>query len=179
MLGSADAWGYTWIARVGVNQGKGAVKIQIYNNAIGTKKVVTTSPIATNETGLKNCTTTVSLGSTNGWPICVVVADSTGYTFEGWYDSGGTRKSGNRTYNTNGKWSGNWTKIYYAKFTANSYDVTLNPNGGSGSNQTVSATYDAAMPSKIKNTNNNITAPIRDGYDFAGYYDAQSGGTHY
>ena len=57
--------------------------------------------------------------------------------------------------------------------------MTLNPNGGSGSNQTVSATYDAAMPSKIKNTNNNITAPIRDGYDFAGYYDAQSGGTKY
>lgn len=169
-VSSVNAWSYTWIARVGVNQGKGSVKIQIYNNALNRKRVVAESEVATNTT-LKNCTTTVTLGSTYGWPICVVVSESTGYTFEGWYDSNGTKKSSSWTYETNAEtswsrgWSGNWTKTYYAKFTANSYDVTLAPNGGTGSNQTINATYDAAMPSKLKN-NNSIVAPTRAGYTF-------------
>ena len=185
-FGVGNAWGYTWTAKVGVSQGKGSVKIQIYNNAKaiwGGKKVVAESGVATNTT-LKNCTTTVSAPTTYGWPICVVESESTGYTFAGWYDADGNQKSTSWTYETNSEtllsagWSGTWTKTYYAKFTANSYDVTLNPNGGSGSNQTISATYDAAMPSKLKN-NNSIVKPSRNGYTFAGYYDAQSGGTKY
>ena len=182
-VSSVNAWGYTWTAKVGVSQGKGSVKIQIYNNATIVQAVVAESAVATTTT-LKSCSTSVLAATTYGWPICVVVSESTGYTFEGWYDSNGTKKSSSWTYETasgslfDPGWRKTWTLTYYAKFTANSYDVTLNPNGGTGSNQTISATYDAAMPSKLKN-NNSIVAPTRAGYTFLGYFDAQNGGKKY
>ena len=183
ILGVANAWGYTWTAKVGVNQGKGSVKIQIYNNATIVQAVVAESKVATTTT-LKDCSTSVLAATTYGWPICVVVSDATGYTFSGWYDESGNKKSDSRTYETaSGSWSSpgwnrTWTKTYYAKFTANSYDVTLDPNEGTGGNQTVSATYDSAMPT-TKKAGGAITAPTRNGYTFLGYFDAVSGGTKY
>ena len=60
---------------------------------------------------------------------------------------------------------------YTAKWTANTYDVTLNPQSGSGGTTSVTATYGSAMPA--------ITKPTRTGYTFNGYYDATSGGTQY
>lgn len=68
-----------------------------------------------------------------------------------------------------------------ATFNARKYDVTLNPNGGSGSNQTVEATYDAAMPLVIKTAGTAIVVPTKTGYNLGGFYDtdASSGGTKY
>ena len=60
---------------------------------------------------------------------------------------------------------------YTAQWTAKTYDVTLNPQSGTGGTTSVTATYGAAMPS--------ATMPTRNGYTFKGYYDAQSGGTQY
>ena len=56
---------------------------------------------------------------------------------------------------------------------ANTYTVTLNANNGTGGTPSVTATYNAAMPS--------ATMPTRAGYTFAGYYDtnAATGGTQY
>jgi hypothetical protein len=179
---TSRAWAnYTWIARVGVDQGKGAAKIEIYNNAakiFGGQKSVAWSEVATSSTSLKNCTTTVVAASTNGWPICTVVTDSTGYSFSGWYHEG-TKVSDDRTYNTYGYFDRNWDKTYYARFTANSYDITLAPNGGSGNNQTIRATYDSGMPGTLKNSSDAIVAPTRTGYTFTGYFDNTSGGTKY
>ncbi|MBQ7597844.1 MAG: hypothetical protein IJU56_04620 [Clostridia bacterium] len=62
---------------------------------------------------------------------------------------------------------------YDLNWTPNTYEVTLNKNDGTGGTTSVTATYDAAMPS--------TTMPTRAGYTFAGYYDtsAQTGGTKY
>ena len=62
-------------------------------------------------------------------------------------------------------------------FTANAtpatFNITLNANGGNGGTTSVTATYNAAMPS--------ATMPTRTGYTFAGYYDTNvaTGGTQY
>ena len=63
-----------------------------------------------------------------------------------------------------------------AHWAANTYTVSFNAsaNGGSGGQTAnVTATYDAAMPAI------STTAPVRTGYTFTGWYDAQSGGTQY
>ncbi len=84
------------------------------------------------------------------------------------------------------KWSDNYTgksieismpaanTTLTATATPNEYTVTLNGNGGSGGTASVTATYDAAMPTPI-------TKPSKTGYTFAGYYDtdAATGGNQY
>ena len=87
----------------------------------------------------------------------------TGYTFGGWY--------------TNDSYSGDaisaisttdfGDKTYYAKWKVNSYDVTLNSNGGTvNSGNIASYTYGvgATLPTDITKT----------GYTFAGWYDNSS-----
>ena len=96
----------------------------------------------------------------------------TGYTFGGYYDatSGGTQY-----YTATGASARSWNKTanttLYARWTANTYTVTLNKQSGTGGSSSVTATYGSAMPS--------ATMPTRTGYTFAGYYDATSGGTQY
>lgn len=89
----------------------------------------------------------------------------TGYNFAGWYTaaSGGSRVTTIPASAT----------TYYAHWTAKTFTVTLNANGGSGGTGSVTATYAANMPS--------ATMPTRSGYKFAGYYDtsAATGGTQY
>ena len=70
----------------------------------------------------------------------------------------------------------------FLHYTAQNYTVTLKPNGGTGSDQTVSATYDASMPLKTTALGTPaISVPTRTGYNFYGYYDtsSSSGGTQY
>ena len=66
-----------------------------------------------------------------------------------------------------------------AQWTANKYDVTLKPNSGSGSDQTVQATYGSSMPLTVKTAGTAIVVPTRTGYDFNGYWDDASSGTQY
>lgn len=97
----------------------------------------------------------------------------TGYNFNGWNtDADGTSGTGY----TNGQsvsLSGNLT--LYAKWTAKTTTISFNQNSGSGGQTgTLTATYDAAMPSAP------VTCPTRTGYDFGGYYDGSGGtGTQY
>ncbi|MDT8453547.1 MAG: InlB B-repeat-containing protein, partial [Gammaproteobacteria bacterium] len=58
--------------------------------------------------------------------------------------------------------------ILYAHWTANTYTVTLDLQGGGGGDTSVNATYDAAMPV--------ATGPTRAGYSFAGYFTQIDGG---
>ena len=94
-------------------------------------------------------------------------ATKTGYTFGGWHkEQACTNKVtslGATAYTSN--------ITLYAKWTANTYTVTLNPQSGTGGTTSVTATYGSAMPA--------ITKPTRTGYTFNGYYDAASGGTQY
>ena len=91
----------------------------------------------------KNVTYYVS-GETKTLPIVADVT-RTGYTFDGWYD--GVDESGNATghlvsaigYDETGD------KKFYAKWSANSYTVKYDANGGTGapSDTGMNATYDA------------------------------------
>ena len=106
----------------------------------------------------------------------------TGYTFGGYYASAGG--SGTQYYNASMGSTNNWdqttaTKTIYAQWTPKTYDVTLNVNGGSGENQTITATYDADMPTTLKG-GGAIAARTKVGYNFAGYtQNADGTGTQY
>ena len=66
-----------------------------------------------------------------------------------------------------------------ATFTAQTSTVTLDNNDAtSGSQQTVSATYDAAMP-LTTTSSTSVAALSRTGYTFTGWWDATSDGTQY
>lgn len=100
----------------------------------------------------------------------------TGYTFNGWYSNTGF--TGNPVTQIAKGSTGNRT--YYAKWTANSYSISFDLQGGQGtSNTSATATYDAVMPSKNGN-NVTLVAPTKVNYNFDGYYDGQNGtGTQY
>lgn len=93
----------------------------------------------------------------------------TGYTFAGW----NTNADGTGTSYTNSQSVRNLTAVnngtvtLYAKWTANTYTVTLDPQGGTGGSSTTNATFNAVMQS--------ITPPTRDGYIFDGYYSESNG----
>ncbi|MBQ9206633.1 MAG: InlB B-repeat-containing protein [Treponema sp.] len=91
-----------------------------------------------------------------------------GYAFAGWYT--GSSFVTQKTQIARGS-AGSVT--LYAKWTAKTYTVTLNANGGTGGSTSVTATYNSAMPA--------LTSPTRTGYTFQGYYDtsAATGGTQY
>ena len=93
---------------------------------------------------------------------------ATGYHFTNWTGAA-TYSSQNATINL----SGYSAKTLTANAAPNTYTVTLNANGGSGGSASVTATYNAAMPS--------ATMPSRTGYTFQGYYDTsvETGGTQY
>lgn len=94
----------------------------------------------------------------------------TGYTFAGW----NTNAAGTGTNYSNGQSVTNLTTTVggtvtlYAKWTANTYTVTLDKQSGTGGSSSVTATYGSAMPS--------ATMPTRTGYTFGGYYTSTSGG---
>ena len=81
----------------------------------------------------------------------------TGYTFAGWYTES---TFVNRVYSIAAKSNGN--KAFWAKWTANTYDVAFNANGGSGSMSNQDFTYDVAQSL----TSNAYT---RAGYTFGGW----------
>ena len=89
----------------------------------------------------------------------------TGYTFAGWTGSNGSTPQTSVSINTGS--TGN--KTYTANWTANQYTVTLNDNGGSGGQSSVSVIFDS------KNFATPLTQfPTMEGYTFAGYYDEQN-----
>ncbi len=88
----------------------------------------------------------------------------TGYTLEGFYS--GTNKSGLQVLDEYGKHSNSYRPggTIYPGYTANTYTVKYNANGGSGSLADQSFTYDASQ--NLRTNNNNIT---RTGYTFLGW----------
>lgn len=89
-----------------------------------------------------------------------------GYTFTGWY----VTAEPSRLWNFETDVVTGTTELR-AGWSANTYNVTFDLQGGAGGDGNVQATYDGAMPA--------ITVPAQAGYQFAGYYDQAEGGTKY
>ena len=104
----------------------------------------------------------------------MTVPTRTGYTFQGYFTEANGK--GTKYYNANGSSAKNWDKTaattLYAYWTANTYTVTLDMQGGESGSASVTATYAAAMPT--------MTVPTRSSYTFGGYYtEAKGAGTKY
>ena len=90
--------------------------------------------------------------------------EKTGYTFGDWYTDLNCTKA----------WNFESDKVsdamtLYAKWTANTYDVTLNLNyDGAAEPTKITVTYDGTYSA--------LTTPERAGYDFLGWFTAQTGG---
>ena len=89
-----------------------------------------------------------------------------GYKLKGWY----TKKSGGTKITAKTKVMNNVT--YYAQWTANTYKIKFNKNGGKGTMKTLSATYGKS----VKLTAN---AFKRTGYKFAGWAKTTKGKVAY
>lgn len=88
----------------------------------------------------------------------------TGHTFNGYFRN--TGGSGTKYYNANGTSATNWNlttaTTLYAYWTANSYTITVNLDGGTGQENT-SYTYSASAQNIV------LATPTKSGKDFAGY----------
>ncbi len=97
-------------------------------------------------------------------------ASKTGYHFDGWFTDNGTWE--NQIMWIDKGSTGN--VVVYAKWTANTYQVTIDKNYGTAGTVDVTATFDAAMPSL---TGKSIS---RSGYNLAGIFANNDGtGTKY
>ncbi|MDY0288015.1 MAG: chitobiase/beta-hexosaminidase C-terminal domain-containing protein [Sphaerochaeta sp.] len=97
-------------------------------------------------------------------------AERYGYDFGGWY----TEKDGkgsNITEDT--KITSNHFLTLYAKWTLSKSTITFDKQGGTGGSITAIAIYSKEVPIS------GIYAPTREGYQFCGYYDAESEGKQY
>jgi len=151
------------------------VTVSNYNGgtfgAVNKDFTVTSSPLLTstvtynaNDGSVSPTSATVNNGSATTLPT----PTRTGYACAGWYTaaSGGTKAG-----NTGASYTVSSNTTLYAQWTANTYTATFDKQSGTGGSNSVTATYDANMPS--------ATMPTRTGYGFGGYYDATSGGTQY
>lgn len=88
--------------------------------------------------------------------------EKTGYTFDGWY----TDRSCTKAWNFDNEVSDAVT--LYAKWTAKTYQVTLDANGGKAASDSMTVTYDSTYAG--------LPTPERAGYDFLGWFTAQTDG---
>ena len=162
----------TWSASLYANDNGAAGKIKdmsgntswLYNKSgsinIGQKYTITYNT----NSGTINCNEVkyYTYGVSETLPTNVI---RTGYTFGGWYTN--SSFTGSAVTSISATATGN--KTYYAKWTANTYTVTLdNKAATSSGTASVTATYGSAMPS--------ISIPAKTGYTFNGYYAQENGG---
>jgi uncharacterized repeat protein (TIGR02543 family) len=115
---------------------------------------------------------------TYGASYTLAVPTKTGYTFGGWYSgwdaANNTVASGTQLTNSSGASLANWTgtanATVYAKWTANTYTVIYNANGGSVSPAQTTVTYGASY---------SLDVPTRAGYTFHGWYAVVDGANIY
>ena len=111
------------------------------------------------------------------WPSIPAAPTRYGYNFKGFFDAptGGTMYY-TASLSKLGEATSVWTKTegmkLYAQWTPKTTTISFDANGGIGTLATVTATYTEALPTIT-------TAPTKEGYVFAGYFDAITGGTKY
>ena len=100
--------------------------------------------------------------------VTLSASAKTGYSFVGWFDAASGGSSVSSPYN-----APNSTKSVYARFKANSYTISYNANGGTGT--TSSSTHYYGVAKTL--TSNGFT---KDNYEFAGWTtNADGTGTSY
>lgn len=120
---------------------------------------------------LGNLCTTITLNPNGGTlpefslvaGVALPIPSKTGYTFAGWYENpefSGTPVTDIPTDSTE-------NLNFYAKWTANTYTVTFDANGGS-----VSQTSAVTVAGKLTS----LPTPTYDGYNFLGWYTQKDGG---
>ena len=112
-----------------------------------------------------NCSTSslsVAVGESYG---TLPTPDRSGYSFKGWYTStsGGTKIASDSIVTTTS------AQTLYAQWTAKTYTITFDANGGSCTTASKNVTY--------AGTYGNLPTPSRTGYTFNGWYTSASGGT--
>ena len=128
---------------------------------------------------------------TNWWDISSQKVSRTGYTFDGWYDkaSGGEKVYDTNgscvtgTYWKNGKYQHTGNLTVYAQWKANTYTVTIHPNGGklTVSDSSIKSNTDGTATLTVTYGYTNyyglgVTAG-RTGYQMLGFFDGASNGT--
>ena len=98
------------------------------------------------------------------------VVEKTGYTFTGWTDEDNTPYTDRQNITIS-------KDIYLtAIWQPTTYKVTLNTNGGSCNTQFINVTYDSTYGSDLPTSDD--TSLTKYGYNFTGWYTAESGGTN-
>ncbi len=147
-----------------------AQNFTLYANWQAHKSTVVFDPQGGNNYGATRVTATYDAAMpTEG----VQAPQRQGYTFGGYYSE--ANGQGTQYYTANMTSARTWniderllnpqvTEVtLYAKWIANTYTVTLDPQGGTGGTTSVTATYGQKLPS-------GLTAPTKEGYEFKGYY---------
>ena len=113
---------------------------------------------------------------TNNFNLASNQFSKTGYTFVGWATNETTAAAFEDMASVSGESFGvtytnttTKTATLYANWKPNTYTVTFDPCGGSVVPESTNVTYDAAWPI--------LPTPTRDGYRFAGWFTAATGGT--
>lgn len=135
-------------------------------NSMYAMNVYLTKTLAFNGNGGTNGTSkSLNVGAAYG---SLPSSSRTGYTFDGWYTaaSGGSKVSSSTTMTTDLMVQ---TVTLYAHWTANTYTLTYNANGGSVSPSSKTGKYNSAWGT--------LAVPTRAGYEFKGWFTSASGGT--
>jgi uncharacterized repeat protein (TIGR02543 family) len=128
---------------------------------------------------MRNLTYNYNGGSDTGYTVFILNSSSTtlptptartGYTFNGWY----TASSGGTYVGTSGgSYSVSSTLTLYAQWTADTYTISYDANGGTGAPSSQTKTYGTALTLSS-------TTPTRTDYAFRGWNTNSSGtGTDY
>lgn len=147
----------------------------VYNNDGGgsTKTLTLTDPVSSHSGAGSVSANATSFSYTT-------TPSYTGYKVEGFYASYASSTfstkvaNGDRSFVANvSNWTGEggaYTKgsdaTLYIKWQAKQAAITFDKNDGTGGDNGTTATYGSAMPT--------VTVPTRTGYDFDGYYDAET-----
>jgi uncharacterized repeat protein (TIGR02543 family) len=111
-------------------------------------------------------TTSLQVVSDGSYTTLPTPSARTGYTFNGWY----TAASGGTYVGTSGgSYYVSSTLTLYAQWTANTYTVSYNDNGGTGSPSSQTKTYNVTLTLSS-------TTPTRTGYTFTGWNTLSGGG---
>lgn len=173
---STNVWGQnrSYTVTVGVGVGKGTVYAELWKAPIGGNSKVSTTESVSQGGGTKSTTAGI-YWLTDAFAKYYATA-AQGYSFASWHDNdptcnnsaAGTKSDGWATSKKNG--NGTVFK-YYAKFTPNSYTITLdNQSATTAGTTSISVTFDANT-----NLTSAISIPTKTGKVFDGYYTATNG----